>query len=138
MAWGLVFILGSWGAVMGLVTSLVGVPPHIEPLLWLGAYVVWIPVILWRRAEPFQTGLAASLVSGFLVGPIQAALLGLYRANNPWYADAFTGSVRDVQIGMVAGGVVAGFVFGLFVGGLAWLAAKVTGRTSAAPAPQAR
>lgn len=127
MRWGLVALLGSWGLVMGLLTSLVGLSPLLETALWLGAYAVWIPVILWRRAPPFQTGLAASLLSGLLVGPIQAVLFSAYLANNPFYADLMTGTANEARLGMVAQGVVAGFLFGLFVGGLAYAIAWLRG-----------
>jgi hypothetical protein len=125
MHWGLVVLLGSWGLVMGLLTSLVGLSPLIEAGLWFTAYAVWIPIVLWRRAPPFQTGLAASLLSGMLVGPVQAALFDVYLANNPMYAELVTGTVNEARLGMVAQGIVAGFLFGLFVGGIsfgiAWL-----------------
>ncbi len=127
MRWGLVALLGSWGLVMGLLTSLVGLSPLLEAALWFGAYAVWIPVILWRRAPPFQTGLAASLLSGLLVGPVQAALFVPYLANNPIYADLMTGTANEARLGMVAQGIVAGFLFGLFVGGLSYAIAWVRG-----------
>lgn len=137
MHWRLIALLGSWGLVMGLLTSLVGISPMIEPFLWFGAYAIWIPVIVWRRAPAFETGLAASLLSGVLVGPVQAALMTPYLANNPGYAELFEGTRRELAIGMVSQGVVAGFVFGLGVGGLTWLVARVTGRTPTGPGPQA-
>jgi len=133
MRWGLIAILGSWGVVMGLLTSLVGIPPWLEPLLWFGAYAVWIPVILWRRAPAFQTALAASLLSGALVGPVQAALLPYYIARNPWYASMMNPDPTQARMAIVAQGIVAGFIFGLGVSGVAWTAANILDREPPTP-----
>lgn len=113
--------LSLTGVVMGLVTSLAGIPPSIETVVWIAFYVAWIVLVVRYRIErPFLTVLLGSIATGVLAGAIQVLLFWQYRANNPWYADELQGKGRTAFLmSFVGQGVIAGAIFGLIAGALA-------------------
>lgn len=115
---GIIVVLGAFtGLVMGLLTSLVGLSPALEPAVWVANYGVWL-WMMQRRASPspFPTAVLASLVSGVVVGTVQAALLPAYIASNPWYAAYMNGTPASLGGQMVVQGVGMGMLFGVVVG----------------------
>jgi hypothetical protein len=117
------------GLVMGLITSLVGLSPALEPLVWMVGYAVWLRVMVGRRSpSPLMTTVLASLASGVVVGLVQAVLLEPYRLANPWYAAYHGGDQLTVGAQMVVQGLGMGALFGVAVG----LAARgLVGRVTA-------
>ena len=96
---GLITRLGLTGVVMGLLTALVGLPPGIEPLVWVGAYALWVVVVTRRRTpRPLVTVLLASVWTGVLTGLVQGALQSSYIANNPWYAEEFASAQTELWL----------------------------------------
>lgn len=113
-----IVVLGAFtGLVMGLLTSLVGLSPGLEPAVWVANYGVWLWMMQRRAtATPFPTAVAASLASGVVVGTVQAALLPAYIASNPWYASYMSGTRASLGGQMVVQGVGMGMLFGVAVG----------------------
>ncbi|MCA9715374.1 MAG: hypothetical protein H6713_17970 [Myxococcales bacterium] len=127
----LIGTLGLTGVAMGLLTALVGLPPGVEPWVWMAAYALWVVVIAGRReARPFVTVLLASVVTGLLTGLVQGLLQQRYIASNPWYAADFAGLGSGLVLGLqfVGFGVVMGSLFGVAVGLVAVIVARVRGR----------
>lgn len=117
------------GVVMGGLTSLVGLPPSVEPLVWFGAYAVWLGAVHRRRSpSPFATVVLASLASGVVVGLVQGALLPSYIEANPWYAEYMSGTTWSLAGQLLVQGVGMGMLFGIAVG---LLARGMEGRRSA-------
>ncbi len=128
---GLIARLGLTGVVMGLLTALVGLPPSIEPLVWLGAYALWVVVITRREtARPLVTVLLASVWTGVLTGLVQGALQSSYIANNPWYAEEFADAGTGLWLGVqfVGFGAVMGLIFGVAIGLVAFVVARARAR----------
>jgi len=120
---------------MGVVTAVVGIPPALLPVCWLGFYVLWVVVVLRRSTpRPFVTLTLGSLLSGAFTGGIQSALLTQFRAANPWWA-AEMDPVGDPELvrALLVQGLGAGLVFGLAVGGVAWALARRRARPDPAP-----
>ena len=113
--------LSLTGIAMGLLTALVGLPPAIEPWLWLVIYVAWIALVVrYRVARPFWTIVLGSVATGVLASVIQVALFWQYRANNPWIADELKGTGRTGYLAsFLWQGILAGAVFGIVAGALA-------------------
>ncbi len=111
LSWPAIAILSLTGLVMGLLTSLVGLPQFVELGVWLTAYVGWGFFVLRSNLPAFVTPLLASVLSGVWTGGAQYLLRDQYVANNPWYAS-------DIA---EAGGITLGGVLGFaLVMGLAW------------------
>ena len=116
----LVAAFASIGVVMGLVTTLVGIPASYEPIGWFAGYGLWLGVMTRRRPErPFATAVAGSVLAGVAVASLQVALLPMYVANNPWYAGLIEADRAAMAPAFFLQGLFAGTVFGILVGGLA-------------------
>ena len=126
--WSLALGLSLTGVVMGLLTSLVGLPQAVEPGVWIGFYVLWGVAILRTGTPPFVTALLASVLSGVWTGCVQIALADAYVANNPWYADqvAEAGGLQPVAVLLF--GVGMGVAWGLLVGVVLWAIARARTR----------
>lgn len=113
--------LSLTGVVMGLATSLVGIPPRIETGIWVAFYVAWIALVVrFDVKRPFWTILLGSIATGVVAGTIQVLLFWQYRANNPWYAEELQGRGRTAFLGTFVGqGIIAGAIFGIIAGVLA-------------------
>jgi hypothetical protein len=127
----LVALLVLFGLAMGLGTLAGVIPTGLELPLWLVIAVicgVWIGMKVTRLT--FLHGLLAGLLA-FLVSPLlQVAFFDTYLRNNPLAAQ----SLKSVPPGMsprlfvaIISPVIA-IVYGLCVGLLAWLAAKLMRR----------
>lgn len=118
MNWKWIGLFSLTGLVMGLVTSLVGISPSLEPVVWTAFYALWGIVIVRERLPPVLTPLVAGVGTGILTGLTQFALWDSYVASNPWYADQIT---DDVGVGAILGfAVVMGAIWGLLVGAVCW------------------
>lgn len=103
MRWGLVVAFGGFGAAVGVVTGLALLPWWAEPALWVAGFAVWLPLLAWRADPPMPTSLVGGSVAGLAWGTTLAALPGVI----PWH-------------GLLAQGLVGGFLAGGLTGGLAW------------------
>ena len=131
-SWSLVLLLSLTGVVMGLLTSLVGLPQSVEASVWMGFYVAWGVVILKRRASPFTSALVASVLSGVWTGSLQIALGDAYIAHNPWYAEeiAKAGGMQPTAVMIFALGM--GVAWGVLVGGILWVITRARARSERA------
>lgn len=104
------------GVLMGLLTSLVGLPMHLELGVWVLSYILWGIAVFRFDLARFWAPLIASALSGVWVGTLQFVLRDAYVANNPWYADQIAES-GGITAGSVLGfGVGMGVLWGLIVG----------------------
>lgn len=115
------------GVLMGLLTSLVGLPAMVEYSAWAGLYLLLM--VLGLKLElptPVRTLGFASTLAGLLTGSTQVILMEHYQANNPWYASEFeTSSAADLSTAFLVQGIILGLVCGLIVGLLVrWRQAK--------------
>lgn len=112
------------GVVVGLLTSLVGLPTHVEFGVWIASYVVWGFIVLRKSLRPFLGPLVASALSGVWVGAIQFALREAYVANNPWYAEQIAEAGGITAAGTIGFGAGMGLGWGVVVGGLLFAIVK--------------
>ena len=108
------------GVLMGLLTSLVGLPMMVEYAAWAGIYLLLMVYGLkLDLPTPVRTIGFASTLAGLLTGSTQVFLMEQYRANNPWYASEFeTSSAADLSTAFLGQGIILGLVCGLIVGAL--------------------
>lgn len=136
MNWKLIFGLAGFGLLMG-VLSVFGYTGSIEWLLWLVIAIICAVVISKiLSAKLFLTGLLVGLFDGVINSIVQSAFFHTYLSNNPRVAEGF-GPVPgglDPRMFILIAGPFVGFLYGLFLGLVAWLAGKVF-RKSAAQAP---
>lgn len=114
--------LSSTGVIMGLLTALVGLPPPVEPLLWVLAYSAWVVLVLARaEPRPLATMVLAGGITGLLTGSIQIALLPAYLEANPQWAGEIAGRTRAEMIPNFVGfGITMGLLFGVIFGLVAY------------------
>ncbi|MEM6929832.1 MAG: hypothetical protein AAF602_23030 [Myxococcota bacterium] len=118
MNWKWIGLFSLTGLVMGLATSLVGLSPSVEPIVWTAFYALWGVIIVRERLSPVVTPLIAGVGTGVLTGLTQFALWDSYVASNPWYADQMT---DEVGLGAILGfAIVMGAIWGLLVGAVCW------------------
>lgn len=110
------------GVVMGLVSALLGVPPSIEPAVWIALCAAWIAITYRRGAEhPFQVVLTTSVLTGLLTGAVQLLLLRSYVEHNPWYAKSIAGrGTAELAMVFLGQSLAAGVVLGAIGGAAAW------------------
>ena len=130
LSWPWIVGLSLAGLMMGLLTSLVGMPQGVEFSVWMGCYVVWLVLVVWQQLRPFVTLLVASVLSGVWTGTTQYLLRDHYVANNPWYADQIAEQGGVSAPAVIGFALVAGTVFGLVLGGGAWAVTRFRARKS--------
>jgi hypothetical protein len=111
-------ILASTGIIMGLLTSLVGLPTPVEFSLWIAIYVLWaVYGIRFKMPTPVRSMIVASVLGGLFCGSIQVVMMEQYRAKNPWHATTFdTSTATDLSTAFLGQGIGIGLIFGLIVG----------------------
>jgi len=110
------------GIVMGFASSLLGIPPSVEPAVWVVLCAAWVAIAVRRRAKrAFLVVLGTSVATGILTGTVQLALLGSYLKHNPWYAEGIAGRPMSELVPVFLGqSIVAGIILGSLGGGVAW------------------
>ena len=126
MSWKLVFGLSLFALAMGFATVFV-VPPHIEPYVWLGIFVVSAVVIAKRaRGKIFLHGLFVGLVNGVWVTGAHLALFDAYLARHPREAAMAAQMAAHLgaspRVAMAVTGPVIGLVSGVVIGIFAYVA----------------
>ena len=111
-------ILASTGVVMGLLSSLVGLPMLVEFSLWVAFYVLWVVYGVRVKLEmPVRRMAFASTLAGLLAGSTQVLFMEQYRTNNPWYSEVFeTSTAQDLSTSILGQGIAKGIAFGVIVG----------------------
>lgn len=133
---GLVALYAGFGLALGLVDSLTAAPGWAAAGAWALVCALWVPLAAWRRPPMPQAGIAAFLAAGSAWGAARAALYGSWRVLHPFAADDLPTRVFDARAGLLAQGMVAGFLVGLALGGVG--AAVEALRTARSGAPGAR
>lgn len=116
--------LSANGIVVGLLSSLVGLPAPTEFGVWIASYVVWGVLVRRNALRPFLTPFLASALSGVWVGTTQFALREAYVANNPWYAEQIAQAGGITPQETIGFGVAMGLGWGVVVGGVLLAIAK--------------
>jgi hypothetical protein len=115
--WPIIALLSLTGVVMGLVTSLVGLPIEAELGAWGVFFAGWVPVLLWRQpTSPVGTASAAGTLAGIWAAVVQLLLLEHYTASNPWYATELAATPVELAPVMALQGVVIGVLYGSLAG----------------------
>lgn len=111
-------ILASTGLVMGLLSSLVGLPRMVEFSLWSALYLLWIVYGVRVKIDmPVRRMGFASTLGGLIVGSTQVLLMEQYQANNPWYSEVFeTSTAKELSTSFLGQAIGQGILFGLIVG----------------------
>ena len=120
-------IFAGVGILMGLLTSLVGLPAMVEYSAWAGLYLLLMVLGLKLAVPtPVRTLGFASTLAGLLTGSTQVILMEHYRANNPWYASEFeTSTAAELSTAFLVQGIIFGLACGLLVGlAVRWRQAK--------------
>ena len=112
------------GVVVGLLSSLVGLPAAVEFGIWIASYVIWGFLVMRTGLRPFLSPFFASALSGVWVGAVQFALRDAYVANNPWYAEQIAEAGGITAQGTIGFGVVMGLGWGVVVGGVLLVIAR--------------
>ncbi len=117
--WVIVFSFG--GLSMGMVTTFIGLPKGREVWGWLLLYAFMLAVVFFIDVHwPFWTVFSGSLASGLAVATVQALFMPRYTENNPWYEAELTKGRGRVAVTLYTFAIVAGTIFGVIVGGVAW------------------
>ena len=113
-----ILILAPTGVVMGLLSSLVGLPTKVEMALWTGFYLLWVVYGVRAKIEmPVRRMGFVGTCSGLLAGSTQVILMEQYKANNPWYNLVFeTSSAQDLSVSLLGEGIALGLFCGLLTG----------------------
>ena len=111
-------ILACTGLLMGLLTSLVGLPIVAEVALWIILYLLWVVyAVRIEFSQPVRRLAFASTLAGLITGSIQVILMEQYQVHNPWYSASFETSVAtDLSTQFLGRGIAVGVVCGLVVG----------------------
>lgn len=117
LSWSAIVLLSLTGLAVGLLTSLVGLPQHIELGIWIASYIAWGFFVVRRELPAFVTPLLASVLSGVWTGGAQYLLRDHYVANNPWYADEIAKAGGLTLSGILGFALVMGLIWGLLLGG---------------------
>lgn len=112
-------LLGLTGVLTGLITSLIGIKPRFEFVMWISFYILWF-IILGDAATPMNVFLI-SLISGVIHGATGAVLVEQNIKNNPWAAEEFEKLGDKVRQTMVVFSIGMGLLFGVILAGVAWL-----------------
>jgi len=113
-----VLILAPTGILMGLLTSLVGLPVQVELAAWLVLYILWLVYGVWSEVQmPVRRLAFSGTLSGLLAGSTQVLLMEHYKKNNPWYSDVFeTSAAQDLSTKFLGESIAVGLVLGLLTG----------------------
>ena len=113
-----ILILGPTGVLMGLLSSLVGLPTKVEMALWTGLYLLWVVYGVRVKIEmPVRRMGFVGTCSGLLTGSTQVILMEQYKANNPWYGMVFdTSTAQDLSVNLLGEGIAMGLFCGLLTG----------------------
>jgi len=132
MNWKLVFQLSLLGLIMAIGTVFV-IPPNIEPLLWLVAFLASAYLIAVRApGRYFLHGLCVGLANCVWVTGFHVLFFSRYVAGHPREA-AMMSSMQHPRWMMLAVGPVVGVISGCVIGILAIIAAKLMTRSAPAP-----
>lgn len=125
MDWLIVFLLSSFGAVMG-VLSVRGYTQKLEPLLWL-LFALITALVLAKNIDQkaFHHALAIGLLWGMLNAIFQATFFDAYLVNNPPYQEGLNRItfMKPRYFPLVTGPLIGAFT-GLILGGLTVLFKK--------------
>src|SRR5512138_2087821 len=113
--WRLVLALSGFGAAMGIATVYL-IPPGVEPAFWLAIFL-FSAVVPARRCEHghFLHGLALGFVNQIWVTAAHLLLVDAYLAHQP----------VPIRTMMLMGAPVVGAIFGIALGLLSVVAARV-------------
>jgi hypothetical protein len=113
---------------MGLMTTFVGLESWLESAVWLFIYAGWVVTVVRHAVpHPVWTVTLTGLFAGTYVGAIQVAFEEHYLRSNPWYAQDFGGTAREVGIALFVQAVGSGLVFGLIAGWTAYVLGRRRG-----------
>ena len=127
MNWKLIFTLSLFGVAMG-VASLFGLTGKIEPLLWLGIFILYAVMIAKKaRSKHFLHGFLVSVLNGIWVGIIHSAFSSTLFLNNPEMLEGFQKLPQSFspQAMMLVMGPLIGAATGIVAGLFALIAVKV-------------
>lgn len=129
----LVLMLAAAGVLIGLGIVYAVLPSGVETVAWLVLAVVFALVVARAATgRAFLHGLLAGFLAGAFALVVEIALFSTYLARNPRAAESFQQLPAGVSAPLfvaLVGGVIS-VCYGLVVGGLSALAAKMLRRST--------
>jgi hypothetical protein len=129
MNWSLILKLSMFGLVMGIATVFV-IPSSIEPIFWLGIFVVCAHLIAKNRpGNLFLHGLMVSLVNAVWITTAHMVFVGPYLSNHAQEAAMMANMPLpdSPRLMMLMTGPVVGLISGVVLGLFSFIAGKLTG-----------
>ena len=127
----LVLALSCFGLLFGIAAVAGVIHAGTELLVWCGVWIVCALVIGARApGKFFLHGFLVGLLAGVIAPIIQVAMFDSYVAHNPKVVESFKAlpPAWSPRIVVLAATPVIGLLYGIVLGGLAWVAGKVMRR----------
>jgi hypothetical protein len=137
MNWKLIVLLSGFGLIMGIATVYV-IPSKIEPLFWLGIFVVCAAIIAKRApGRYFLHGLCVSLLNSVWITSAHILLFDRYAEGHAEEMAMGANYHLPPRLMMALVGPVIGLVSGLVLGLFSFGASKLLKPSPAAPSQTA-
>ncbi|MFD0558079.1 hypothetical protein FB566_3372 [Stackebrandtia endophytica] len=136
----------SFPAILGL--ALLGAPrvvahdlelvsPAVNSILVFAPLIIWVIVALWARvANPFLTLLVVGVCYGVILAAVHQVLWGAAFDEAPTLGGNLEGALSPgaesalIRVFSVGSSLITGALVGAATGAVAWVLAKLTGRSS--------
>jgi hypothetical protein len=127
MNWKLILLLSLFGLALGFATVSF-IPSTVEPICWLVIFIVSsIAIAKKARGKYFLHGFAVSVINGIWLTAVHLLFFDAYVAGHPEFTEMLAGSgtAGNPKLFMAISGPIIGALFGVVLGGLAWIASKL-------------
>lgn len=112
-------LLGLFGLIPGLITSLIGIKEKAAFALWVAIYITWF-IILGDDASMMNMFLI-SVIAGLVNGITCFVLVDKHIESNPWAKEEFDKLGEKAAQTLLMFSLGMGVAFGVILAGISWL-----------------